>query len=141
MRYLLGFILAGIFVSCAIHNQIKVVDNLPIDFVKPFYKMIYPGEKEADKEMLLVLAYEGALNDITLDSVYFRGYHQKLTENVRSGYKVFQAKFKLLANHKFIESPVDISNEQALISFSDKTGLKQYYLVPKVVEEKPVYMP
>lgn len=137
--YLFAFITA--LLSCGTSQKLILDETSEIEFFRPFYKMIYPGQEDGIKTVVLVLPYQNQAEGYEADSVYFMGYHEALKAEKRSGQTVYLAKISLDDNHTTVIPPFDYKEKQALVSYLDAELKKHYYIIQNIVEEEPVFMP
>lgn len=130
-----------LILACGTSKKIVLDESIDLTFQRVFYKMIYPGQQDANKQMLLILAYDTPVKGMTIDSVYFRGYREKLKAEFKSGEDVFYTQIELMENHQTIAAPFEVSDNEAIITYFDAEQIKHYFKVTGIVEEKPIYMP
>ncbi len=130
-----------IVASCTSNKNIGL-DTKPLLIIEnPYWQKIFPGQEDGDKQMVLILPYDMALENYKVDSVYFKGYHERLKESTMSGKTVYRARITLQDNLNLITPPYTIEENEALVSYEDKNGTKRHFRVKNILRKEPIYMP
>lgn len=143
MKYF-GIILVGLTLAvaaCGGGKKIQMDKNPYLVIENPYWQEIVSGQEDGMNSMVLFLPYSTPIESYNVDSVYFKGYHDALTKSKMKETSVYRVRLMKGENQVKVKPPVNIEDNQALVSYLDKEGNKFYFVVDNIVQGESIFMP
>ncbi len=143
MKYtnILFVLFALALVSCGGGKKVQIDKNPYLEIFEPYWQEVFPGQQEAPNSLVLILPYAVELENYGVDSVYFQGYHDALTKSVLAEMTVYRVRIIKDENANKEAPPVELMENEALVSYMNKANEKHYFKVTDIKKEQPIYMP
>lgn len=129
------------FYSCTGSKDVLLDSDPLLKVENPFWQEIYPGQQDGKKSMALIIPYAFPIENYAVDSVYFKGYHEKLVSSQMGNKEVYRVQIFIDENKEAIQPPYEITENEALVSYVDKSSTKRYFKVSNIVKKDPIVMP
>jgi hypothetical protein len=135
-------VFGAIVQSCTGSKEVYLNETPEVVVMEPTWQEIMPGQEDGQKMMILFLPIESQVVDYNIDSIYFKGYHQNLTyKSKSSSSEGYQAVIVLDDNKAKVEPPVELLENQALVSYIDVDLVRRYFKVSDFKQAESIFMP
>lgn len=117
-------------------------DNTPetrLEAVEPFFQQVVPGMEDGEVSINLLLPLRVDPPEVQVDSIYFRGWKQKLRETTAADQRVFKATIHTRGGEK-ATPPVELQPNEALIVYRYR-GQRHLFKVTGMKEKEALYAP
>lgn len=141
--YVFLFALIGLFQSCKNKEAVELMlDEKPyLEIENPYTQKIYAGQEDGINKMILVFPGKPNPTQNIIDSVYFKGFCEALKSTKIGGNQALQATFNLVDQRDSVQSPFEITQGEAIVSYRTYQQKRRYFKVTGIVEKEPIYMP
>jgi len=142
MKFFLSVaVVALALIGCTGSKETMLNKQPALVFDDPYWIQIVPGQPDGKKSIVLFLPYSMALENYAVDSAYFRGYHVPLKTSEMEGKKVYRARIMLEQDHVAVVPPYEIEENQALLTYVNREGVRRYFIVENIVQGESIFMP
>ncbi|NOQ73665.1 MAG: hypothetical protein GQ574_16785 [Crocinitomix sp.] len=143
VKILFLFIVLGAFAqSCTGNKEIMLNETPEVTVVGPTWQEIMPGQEDGQKMMVVFLPVENQVIDYNIDSIYFKGYHQNMTYKSKSSSGAgYQSVIVIDDSKAKVDSPVELLENQALVSYFDVDKVRRYFKVSDFAQAESIFMP
>lgn len=138
LLYLVG--LMG-FCACSGGKYTPLNEDPALRIVEAYWQEIVPGQEDGIKTIVLFLPITENVAGYDVDSVYFKGYHDALKPYDTPKNRGFRATFSVVKDRTVIQPPYVITENAALISYTDENSKKRYFKVENIVQAESIFMP
>ena len=134
-------IVLTILISCGGGKNVQL-DNAPmVKIENPYWQEVFAGQEGGENSIVLILPCAVPLENYGIDSVYFHGFHSKLTQSIMKKQNVYRTRILLNTEKNGLETPFSITEDQALVSYVNKEKKKYYFRIKEIEKREPIYMP
>ena len=143
VKILFLFVVLGAMVqSCTGSKEVALNENPAVKVTSPTWQEIIPGQEDGQKMMVVFLPVENPVENYAIDSIYFKGYHQNMTyKSKASSGAGYQAVIVMDASKPKVESPIELLENQALVSYIDMNKVRGYFKVSDLKQAESIFMP
>lgn len=136
------FVLIAIVASCGGGKELPLDKDPFLKIENPYWMEIIPGQQDAPKSMVVIFPMAAdPVDGYAVDSVYFKGYHEELRQSAVDGKEVYRARLLPEEGRTPVAAPFEIAEDEAVISYIDKSENKRYFIVRNIIRAEPIYMP
>lgn len=143
VKILFLFAVLGVIIQgCTGGKEIALNETPEVSVISPTWQEIIPGQEDGQKMMVVFLPIEGQNENYAIDSIYFKGYHQNMTYKSKSSSGTgYQAVIIMDDAKEKVDSPFELLENQALVSYFDMNKVRCYFKVSDLKQAESIYMP